>query len=126
MRQSLENTTTLREELELNLDDLALEKNNLIEQIKLLYSQREDIEQYLPSLVRQEQDLQFSYNNLKAELQEINYQKEEFERILLHQEKDIQENKTSLILQREEYRQLQEHITEIYHQKSNSIAIYIN
>jgi chromosome segregation ATPase len=117
LRQSLMTTTNVKQEIEVSLNDLIIEKKNLINQIEQLSKKQEAIQKELPLLSRQKETLEDACEDVYNQLLQISDRKKEFEQTLLQYQKQIQENQSCLTLLREEYQQMQEYNSEIYTQK---------
>lgn len=117
LRQSLMTTTNVRQEIELSLGSLNAERNYLINQINELHERRGEIQQELPRLSEQKQELEEACEALQVELQQMSYFKKELDQIITDRQEQIDRDESCLTLLREEYQQLQDHISEIYAQK---------
>jgi chromosome segregation ATPase len=117
LRKSLLTTTTVRQEIEHSVNHLNSEKNELIERIQELYNEKEKIEAAITSLLPQKQRLEADCQQKQIDLEALSDRQSEFDRTAQEQRAQIQQDEACLSLLREEYQQLQDHISEIYSQK---------
>jgi chromosome segregation ATPase len=117
LRKSLLTTTTVRQEIEHSVNYLNSEKNELVDRLQELDKEREEIEAVISSLLPQKKQLEKDCQQKQIDLETLSARASELDRIVLEQLAQIQQDEACLSLLREEYQQLQDHISEIYSQK---------
>jgi chromosome segregation ATPase len=117
LRKSLLTTTTVRQEIEHSVNHLDSEKNELVARVQELNREKEEIEAVIASLAPQKKQLEKDCQQKQIDLKELSDRQTELDRIVREQLAKIQQDEACLSLLREEYQQLQDHISEIYSQK---------